>query len=84
MGESNMNQGDLSCLTWLCCSYIDIEITILAVSNIRTNKPKKEGHLTPLGYERTIWVVYDLKRLSESIGPDKKLTSSEFKSDGEW
>ncbi|EKX49864.1 hypothetical protein GUITHDRAFT_135563 [Guillardia theta CCMP2712] len=64
--------------------YIDIEITILAVSNIRTNKPKKEGHLTPLGYERTIWVVYDLKRLSESIGPDKKLTSSEFKSDGEW
>ncbi len=48
---------------------IRMEVSILAVSNIRTESPKNEENVTPDGRMRTYWVIHDFKRLVPTARP---------------
>lgn len=63
---------------------ITMEVEIFAASGIRTDDPEKEPELTESGRQRTSWTLHNIKRLVEKIGANKRLSSSEFTSDGDW
>jgi len=64
--------------------YIRMEVTIVAVANIRTEDPKNDAEVTPDGRMRTTWVIHDFRRLVQKIPQNKKLCSSSFENDGMW
>eukprot|EP00277_Geminigera_cryophila_P043733 CAMPEP_0173083324 /NCGR_PEP_ID=MMETSP1102-20130122/19305_1 /TAXON_ID=49646 /ORGANISM="Geminigera sp., Strain Caron Lab Isolate" /LENGTH=1085 /DNA_ID=CAMNT_0013960083 /DNA_START=111 /DNA_END=3368 /DNA_ORIENTATION=- len=64
--------------------FINFEVVVLAVAKIKMDPPYPDNDVTEKGALRTFWVVHDLKRLCQNIGPGKKLSSQVFDNDGDW
>jgi hypothetical protein len=64
--------------------YITISVEIFSAQGIHMEDPELEPELTHSGRQRVNWTVHNIKRLTEKIGPKKRLSSSEFDSDGNW
>mmetsp|Transcript_42211 Transcript_42211/g.99025 ORF Transcript_42211/g.99025 Transcript_42211/m.99025 type:complete len:894 (+) Transcript_42211:165-2846(+) len=63
---------------------ISMRIEIFCASGIRLDEPDLDDEITQHGRQRINWMVHNLKRITTVIGPKKKLSSSDFESDGHW
>jgi len=63
---------------------IEMRIEIFCASGIRLDDPELDEEITEQGRQRISWNVHNIKRVTDAIGPNKKLSSSDFESDGHW
>lgn len=79
-----LNNGEARDSSNIMDGSMDLEIEILAITGIDYDDPVVDLTITPSGCQRTSWTIRDFDKLTRKVNANQKLSSPEFRSDGDW